>query len=240
MKKAILQFIKNNTLIFVFFIISIGIIFLYIFTMDWAELFKGVELWFNLMFQLSVGYIINFMFYVTQVYIPNNKRDIVVKQQISIRLKEIISNMRQSISALSNVYVKDHIGDDYTNEELSLLLNLRFSDHVNVLNASKTTRDQFVYFTVREWIAECIHRTENEIDKLYKYYSADISAELMKVLEDVLHSMYHSMMKTLLSTPNDVDFSQCNDNFFVPYYELICKLEKIDKREYSFSMKNKI
>ena len=42
MKKAILQFIKNNTLIFVFFIISIGIIFLYIFTMDWAELYQYV------------------------------------------------------------------------------------------------------------------------------------------------------------------------------------------------------
>ena len=85
MKKAILQFIKNNTLIFVFFIISIGIIFLYIFTMDWAELFKGAELWFNLMFQLSVGYIINFMFYVTKVYIQNKKRDIFVNKQITKR-----------------------------------------------------------------------------------------------------------------------------------------------------------
>ena len=181
LRKNILIFIKRNTLISAFFIISIVIITSYYLTLDLPELFRGAEQWFNLLFQLSVGYIINFMFYVTQVYIPNNKRDIVVKQQISIRLKEIISNMRQSISALSNVYVKDHIGDDYTNEELSLLLNLRFSDHVNVLNASKTTRDQFVYFTVREWIAECIHRTENEIDKLYKYYSADISYNIYRM-----------------------------------------------------------
>ena len=228
LRKNILIFIKRNTLISAFFIISIVIITSYYLTLDLPELFGGAEQWFNLLFQLSVGYIINFMFYITQVYVPNNKRDSIARRNVSMRLKQIIKNMRNSLSSLAEIYLDGHTGTDYTAEELSSLLQLRFSDKVKVLNANRTTRENMVYFSVREWLGECIRKTEDEIDKLYKYYPTDISVELMKVLEDILNSTYHSMMKTLLVVPNDVDFSQCNNNFFAEYYKLICELEKID------------
>ena len=232
LRKNILIFIKRNTLISAFFIISIVIITSYYLTLDLPELFGGAEQWFNLLFQLSVGYIINFMFYITQVYVPNNKRDSIARRNVSMRLKQIIKNMRNSLSSLAEIYLDGHTGTDYTAEELSSLLQLRFSDKVKVLNANRTTRENMVYFSVREWLGECIRKTEDEIDKLYKYYPTDISVELMKVLEDILNSTSHSMMKTLLVVPNDVDFSQCNNNFFAEYYKLICELEKINQKEY--------
>ncbi len=234
LRKNILIFIKRNTLISAFFIISIVIITSYYLTLDLPELFRGAEQWFNLLFQLSVGYIINFMFYITQVYVPNNKRDSIARRNVSMRLKQIIKNMRNSLSSLAEIYLDGHTGTDYTAEELSSLLQLRFSDKVKVLNANRTTRENMVYFSVREWLGECIRKTEDEIDKLYKYYPTDISVELMKVLEDILNSTYHSMMKRLLVVPNDVDFSQCNNNFFAEYYKLICELEKINQKEYFF------
>lgn len=172
------------------------------------------------------------MFYITQVYVPNNKRDSIARRNVSMRLKQIIKNMRNSLSSLAEIYLDGYTGTDYTAEELSSLLQLRFSDKVKVLNANRTTRENMVYFSVREWLGECIRKTEDEIDKLYKYYPTDISVELMKVLEDILNSTYHSMMKTLLVVPNDVDFSQCNNNFFAEYYKLICELEKINQKEY--------
>lgn len=36
-----------------------------------------------------------------------------------------------------------------------------------------------LYFTVREWISECIRKTENGIDSLYKYYASDINVALI-------------------------------------------------------------
>ena len=221
LRKNILIFIKRNTLISAFFIISIVIITSYYLTLDLPELFRGAEQWFNLLFQLSVGYIINFMFYITQVYVPNNKRDSIARRNVSMRLKQIIKNMRNSLSSLAEIYLDGHTGTDYTAEELSSLLQLRFSDKVKVLNANRTTRENMVYFSVREWLGECIRKTEDEIDKLYKYYPTDISVELMKVLEDILNSTYHSMMKTLLVVPNDVDFSQCNNNFFAEMGQIL-------------------
>lgn len=234
-QNSIIKFIKRNTLIFVIFITSICSIVAYYLTIDLPELFSGAEQWFNLLFQLSVGYVINFMFYVTQVYIPDSKREHVIHQKVFARLRKIIAHMKGGLNSLAQIYLIENTSNSFSEEDLSILLHsLRFSDKVNVLNAAKTTGSNMVYFSVREWLRECIHRTEEEIDKLYRYYSTDISIELMEILEDILNSRYHTIMKTLLDIPNDVDFSQCKDNFLSSYYKLICKLEEINKKEYRF------
>lgn len=179
-------FIRKNKLIFSFFIISIVVISSYFLTMDWPEIFKGAELWFNFLFQLSVGYIINFMFYVTQVYVPNNRKEAVARKNVSVRLEQILRYMRDNILSLSKNYLENHKSDAYTEEELfNVLCKLQFSDYVKVLDAARTTRENLVYFTVREWIRECIYKTEDEIDKLYRYYSFYISEELMRILEKI-------------------------------------------------------
>ena len=231
--KKIRVFMEKNKWITGFFFVSLFIIVSYIWTMEWPELFDGAEEIYNLFFQLAIGYIINFMFYITQVYIPNSNRDNTVRKCISKRIEHLINDMDASISHLVAVYAKEHSGKHYTDEELNALLNLRFSDKVNVLNASKTTRDNLVYFSVREWLIKCITDTENDIDNLYKYYANDISTDLMEVLEAIPRSTYHSIMKTLLSSPNDTDFSECHPNFFLDYYHLIQKLESIKNNDYS-------
>ena len=99
-------FIRKNKLIFSFFIISIVVISSYFLTMDWPEIFKGAELWFDFLFQLSVGYIINFMFYVTQVYVPNNRKEAVARKNVSVRLEQIVRYMRDNISSLSKIYLE--------------------------------------------------------------------------------------------------------------------------------------
>lgn len=200
--------------------------------MDWPELFNGAEEVYNLFFQLSIGYIINFMFYITQVYIPNNKKESAVRKAITERISSLMNDMDASLSKLAEVYVKDFNGKGYTDEDLKSLLALRFSDTVRVLDAAKTTRDHHVYFTVRCWIEKCIIETEKDIDNLYRYYPSDISTDLMKTLEAILKSQYHTIMKTLLAVPNDVNFSECKMNFFTEYYELIKKLGKIQIEDY--------
>lgn len=230
--RKVSRFIKLNKLIVIFFVASIIIIVSYILTMNLPSLFMGAEQWFNLLFQLSIGYIINFMFYITQVYIPNNNRDLVVHQCISIRLNNIIKNMRSVFSVLEPNYIENHIGDEYTRNELRQFLKLRFSDTVRVLNARYTTRNDLVYFTVREWLSECISKTENEIDNLFKYYSSHISVDLMELLEDILNSDYHSTMKILLVAPKDVNFTQSCEDMFFSYYDLICRLEEVNEKDY--------
>ena len=121
--------------------------------MEQPELFDGAEKIYNLFFQLAIGYIINFMFYITQVYIPNERKDLAVKRCIAKRIEKLINDMNESLSKLSSVYVGGDFRKSYTDEDLDKIFNnLRFSDKVNVLITSLTTRDKFVYYSVREWL----------------------------------------------------------------------------------------
>lgn len=231
--RKIFIFIEKNKLIAYFFMISLFIIVSYIWTMEQPELFYGAEKIYNLFFQLAIGYIINFMFYTTQVYIPNERKELTVKRCISKRIEKLIDDMNESLSKLSSVYVGGDFRKSYTDEDLDKIFNrLRFSDKVNVLITSLTTRDKFVYYSVRGWLIKCITDTENDIDNLYNYYPADISMDLMEILEEILNSKYHLRMKTLLAVPNDVNFSTSKQNFFIEYYHLIIKLENIKKKDY--------
>lgn len=236
--KKVFAFMSKNKWITAFFFVSVLIIVSYILTMDLPEVFNGAEKWYNLFFQLSVGYIINFMFYITQVYIPNSKRSATIQASIYKRISALISHMDASLSHLATIYVDGHKGQTYTDEELKqIMLKLRFSDKVNVLNASRTTTNNNVYFTVREWLIKCISDTEKDIDGLFKYYAADISISLMEVLEAIPRSTYHCVMPTLLASPNDVNFSEAasskDGNFFFEYYGFMEKLKHIQKNDYS-------
>lgn len=236
--KKVFTFMSKNKWITLFFFISAFIIVSYILTMDLPELFNGAEEWYNLLFQFSVGYIINFMFYITQVYIPNTKRISTVQASISKRISMLIGHMNDSISHLTAIYIPGHKGQIYTEEELAqVLAELRFSDHVEVVNARETTKDHVVYFTVREWLTICILNVEKDIDSLFKYYATDISVGLMEVLEEIPRSSVHTTIRTCLSPPSGVDFSEVassqNGNFFFQYYRLMEKLEQIQKDDYS-------
>lgn len=231
--KKIKVFVEKNRWITVFFFISLFIIISYILTKEWPELFDGAEELFSLFFQLSIGYIINFMFYITQVYIPNSNRDATVRQCISKRIEQLVGDMDASLSRLATIYAKEYSGKSYTDEQLKSLLNLRFSDHVNAVNIIKTTKDNTVYFSVREWLQKCITDTEEDIDKLYKYYTNSISPNLMEILEAIPKSTYHLTMKVLLSSPENINLSKSKANFFSEYYDLMRKLESIKDSDYS-------
>lgn len=69
------KFIKENQVIFNLFILSLIIIFLYIYTKDIPELFNYGEEVFNLIFQLSIAYIVSLIFYIIVNYIPEKKRN---------------------------------------------------------------------------------------------------------------------------------------------------------------------
>ena len=159
--KKVFTFVSKNKWITLFFFISMFIIVSYILTMDLPELFDGAEEWYNLLFQFSVGYIINFMFYITQVYIPNTKRTSTVQASISKRISMLLGHMTDSLSHLAAIYVPDHKGQAYTEEELiQIMKKLNFSDKISVLDARRTTKDHLVYFTVRDWLINCISNVE--------------------------------------------------------------------------------
>lgn len=57
------------------FVCSIVVILFYLLTLGKEDIGKDLEKWLNVLFQVGVGYIINFLFYITQVYLPQIKEE---------------------------------------------------------------------------------------------------------------------------------------------------------------------
>ena len=92
------------------------------------------------------------------------------------------------------------------------LLRVNFNDKISCLNSSRTTTDNLVYFNAREWIKKCITETDEDIDKLFKYYDGDINIEISEVLENILKSSMHTSMKVFLTMPGEFSFKKCDVN----------------------------
>ena len=57
------------------FVLSIISVLFYLLILSKDELWPGSEKWLNVTFQIGIGYIINFLFYITQVYLPRIKQE---------------------------------------------------------------------------------------------------------------------------------------------------------------------
>lgn len=227
------MFFKGNKLISIVFVISLVVILLYVMTMDNQELFSHVEKWFNIVFQLAIGFVINFMFYVTQVYVPEIKQMKKANACVYKRIDRIEAYMKEMLEHLAQRYVEDF---DYskqitTEQFITIMHNLDFDHEVNVINIKRANMHN-CHFTVKEWMNSRMEFIEHDIDKLYIYYATYISPELMEVLEDILKSsMHQDMGRTFSHLPQKVTFNECNDDiFFEPYYKLMKRLNEVKKQ----------
>ena len=224
------KFIKNNFLISVILIIALVIVISFILTKDNPELFKHANDFYNLFFQLSIGYIISFVFYVMQVYLPNLKQSELANICINDRIKTIFSKMQQLLSRISMLYLNRSDIENFSDTDfLNLCRSLKQDDYTSALKLDRIGSEQR-YYTVKEWILYNVEYVEKEIDLIYKYYPFYIDSELMNIFEQILNStMHRSMARTLLQIPTDqLTFDSTDeDSFFQPYYNLMNQLCEI-------------
>lgn len=57
------------------FVISVIVVLFSLLSLGNEEIWLGSEKWFSTVFQIGIGYIINFLFYITQVYLPQIKEE---------------------------------------------------------------------------------------------------------------------------------------------------------------------
>lgn len=226
-------FVKENKLISVIFGVSVVVILLYVLSIDIPEILPHAGDWFDILFQLSIGFVINFMFYVTQVYIPRIKNIKQANDCIYKRIEKIESYMKEMFDHIAYIYVADYDSNKLITKEqfTDIMQNLDFEHEVNVVNVNRINLSN-CHFTVKEWMSSRMEFIEHDIDKLYTYYATYISPELMIVLENILKSpMHQNMGRSLFKLPQKISFKGCNhDIFFEPYYALINELEEAKKQ----------
>lgn len=227
------SFLKENKLIFVVFLCSIIIIIAYVLSLDVPELFPHAGDWFNILFQFAIGFVINCMFYVTQVYIPRIKQLKQANDCIYKRIEKIESYMKEMFDHIACKYIVDFDSNKLLTDEqfVTIMHNLDFDDEVNVVNVNRANMSN-CHFTVKEWLRSRMAFIEHDIDKLYTYYVIYISPELMDVLEKILKSaMHQNMGRELFKFPQKISLKECNkDIFFEPYYKLMKELQVVKEQ----------
>ncbi len=214
-----IKFLKENKSLSILAFISLIIIITYILSVYFPQNFPNTDTWLELLFQLSIGYIINFIFYILQVYLPRRKMEINMSKHIKKRLTKLYDHMFGLFNKLCSLYCSNANINSLTKENLFCILkSMQLNDYVAVIDPAKTMLQEQRY-TVKEWMIHCMQGVESEIDKLYKYYGQYLSSELINVLEEICSSnMHNSMGRTLLASARDVNFSQCNDDIFLSSY----------------------
>lgn len=227
-----IKFMKNNIIILVCSLLAVIVIGLYIHTKNVVELFPHAGDWFQVLFQLSIGFVVSFIFYLTQVYFPRRRFIARINQCILTRIHDIVSLMNELFVQLGKLYVADFDEKHLTDENcMNILLSLRVDDRVQLINPSRLNPvyvEEDPHFTVREWMTECVKNIELNIDKLLKYYSPYITPELMNVAERVCKSsIHHNMVRMIFEMDNPPPFKTFNEDiFFKPYLHLMIELDK--------------
>ncbi len=225
------KFLKENKCLSILAVIALIIIVLYIISVYFPQIFPNTDIWFELLFQLAIGYIINFIFYILQVYLPRRKMELSIFKHINRRLTKLYGYMDGLFNQLCSLYCPDVNVNCLTKENLSQILkSIKSYHYITVIDPAKTMFQEQRY-TVKEWMIHNTKGVESEIDKLYKYYGQYLPSELIDVLEEICSSNMHNLMgRSLLAGAQDVDFSKCSDDIFLsPYYENMKEIDNIKR-----------
>ncbi len=134
---------------------------------------------------------INFIFYVTQVYIPRQNLTRQANCCIQERIQNVVDKMDDIFRRIVEKYDGKYDKCCTTREKLlDVLHKMRINDGINVVAASRAFPvhlNESSYFTVREWIITRLEFVEHDIDCIFKYYSFFVTPyfDLMKELESL-------------------------------------------------------
>lgn len=227
------RFIKKNRALSICFCFSFSFCIFFILKLNSKEEFNYAYNWLNSLFQLSIGFIINFIFFITQIYIPQYRNDREANRCIGVRIDGIVNHMGELLSQLGTMYMGEYDEDRATSEYwLDVLRQINTNDRVGVLKAERlhsTSPNEESYFTVKEWIISRVEFVESDADKLMRYYAPYINANLMKTIEHILQSPIHqNLARSMLKLPPGISFSDINGDIFLnSYYALMRDLKKM-------------
>lgn len=187
----------------------------------------------NILFQLSIGIIINAVFFFTQIYMAQKKQREYANKCIIKRISSIQAYMREIFKQLGKLYIdgyQENMGISHNDVE-ELVKKVNSEDYVHVINPRLMNQENNQY-KVKEWITSRVEFIERDIDRLCTYYAQYISPELSDVLDQILDStMHNNLCRSMFQSPNGIVFRSMNqDIFFAPYYDLVEKLEQQKKK----------
>lgn len=174
-KNVVLTFIERNKTLSWMFIFATIIILSYYLTYDMPEIIPGIEKWYNLLTNLCIGVVINFFFFLFQVYIPGLKDEGKSFLQIKPRLQKLGNNLQELI------FILDCYVEGWDQDRIIVQNKVVFFKQANSQEDELGCGRQF------DFAKDLSHLTESIVKSADKISS---SVPAAKCSEDVLNVLY--------------------------------------------------
>ncbi|MBR4575083.1 MAG: hypothetical protein IKO16_09245 [Lachnospiraceae bacterium] len=188
------------------------------------------KLWGELIYSICISIVAAYVFYYFQVFIRDNQRKKHIYPIISHRIDRILNNIDKAIFELGNLYLTDHRGNDFSGEELhTMMVKLNYNDATHYKDVACLPNEARI--SVRRWLIFCAQNVEDDINRLYQGFGADLPVDISAVLEKILYSSYHREIIYWAKNSNTfVIFDQCSDEVIFMYWTLRKELESVKSR----------
>lgn len=213
-KNPFISFLRKYTILSLIGLAAIIICFLYYITWDCEELFHNAGVLFEMIYTISVSYIVSLIFYFFQVFLPNYKKEDAqrwfLKHQIDEILllmnkpfKELFGNTEESTYDLSNI-----------TEEAYNNLGIKYDKPIAIYRYHRQ-------ITAEEYMEECVDRIDCIIKDLLVHYVGIMNSVEYPLLQKIYQSNYHCFVRDNILNPSGQTISSKRNTSHVGYAGIV-------------------
>lgn len=179
--KEVIMFRERNKVLFYLLIISIFIYFSYYFSRDLDEWFTGAEFLYKLGNDLSLAYMGSFIFYVVQVYIPETRKNNVIKKSIQQRLNKILVELIDPIKYTNKYFLNEDSNDEiFSDEKIN-----KISQNIELFRRSGKFNGRGETLSTLEYMYINNMKIKQEVECIYKALGIYLEVELINILNEI-------------------------------------------------------
>lgn len=178
------RFFKKNWLILI--VLAVAIFEIVCSFLLCCNNYKSV---FDVINSVSLSYIAAFVFYVVQVYIPEEKKRSATNQCVKIYIDKICYEIDNMYKELANGIIEIKSDNSYLKDDMEKIAMIELSSEINVNKADTIgygIGENIVQkFTRREWIINCTAEINEEINNVMNYFGGLMEFDIINALEQI-------------------------------------------------------
>lgn len=212
------KFFRQTLLVTLGSIFSLVIILIYKFTNNREQWFPGGDFLFNLASQLSLAFLSSYIFYIIQVYIPENKKRRVINKHIGTPVWRIVSEQKRILEHLAKEFLQKNNIEELTSHDYKKIFQ-----SINLYSKAPVLRIGLVEGNYKEYMYNHIIKIRLLIKDI-KECSFYVDEDLMDYLYELEDSKFLEQLTVFFEQLKNLPLNNKNLDFVKEYSESYFKI----------------
>lgn len=199
---------------------------------DTPEFWKHGEEFGDVLFNLSIGYIGAFIFYILDIWIPEVKEQKKIRQRIAFPLSRLLYSMKYPIEEIKKEYGNESLSFENIpmDEFIAMVEKIDLRNHEGFIQHPTTS----INYNYGHSLVFQIEKADKYIEQIQITFSLKLDFDLIVMLDEIKHSNYHesTMRKyknNAFTDPDVVIIGDVISPSLYEYYLMFFKLKEYMK-----------